>query len=363
MLSALDCLSGLHQGICSGLCLGSLPWNSSSQVPGRLASPCFFGSGGYEGNPGSAFALSLPRGSDKQGEVRSRPLADCKLPRYDHQYRCRQDFSFPCSGREISVCGGGVPYFDGSPCSALAGAFGASGFAGEACSSRASSSALSAVAFEEPLVPRVGSSLAPGSSVPGGGGGSVLVDGEGSPPPGGSIRDTCSGSTPVLGRVSVGVGHTPPQSFCVRGVVGGGEVVVLQPPRDEVNVSGIAVISGVGLRSSGDLDVRQLDGCGSRQQAGWTVSGSLCLLASCLLRWTERLDVHLDVRYLSGQSNVLADLLVLDPQAVFEDTSLTQVEHRSQWEIVMSSSGGQVLPGPHWSASPAMRAVVRHSGT
>ena len=36
---------------------------------------------------------------------------------------------------------------------------------------------------------------------------------------------------------------------------------------------------------------------------------SFCSLVGCLLRWTESLGVHLDVRYLPGPSNVLADLL------------------------------------------------------
>ena len=42
---------------------------------------------------------------------------------------------------------------------------------------------------------------------------------------------------------------------------------------------------------------------------GGTVSCSLCSFASRLLRWMESLDIHLDARYLPGQSNVLADLL------------------------------------------------------
>ena len=72
----------------------------------------------------------------------------------------------------------------------MAGAFGAPGVAGEVGSSGSSSNALPAVAFEEILVPRVGSSLAPSASVPGGDGGSVLVDGEGPSSPRGLIRDT-----------------------------------------------------------------------------------------------------------------------------------------------------------------------------
>ena len=154
------------------------------------------------------------------------------------------------------------------PRSAFAGAFGGPGFAGEAGSSQSTSNALSAVAFEDTLVSRVGSSLAPGATVPGGEGGSVLVDGTGPSSQGGLIRDTCSRSTPVFGCVSVGVGHTPLQSVHIRGMVRGGEVAAHQSSRDEGNVSGIAVISGGGHQSSCDCDVRQLDNCGIRQQAG-----------------------------------------------------------------------------------------------
>ena len=137
----------------------------------------------------------------------------------------------------------------------MASAFGALGITGEVGSSQSSSNALPAVAFENALVPRVGSSLAPRTSVPGGVGGSVLVDGAGPSSPRGLIQDTSSRPSPVLGRVSVGVGRTPLQSFRVRGVVGGGAVVAHQSARDEGNVSGIAVVSGDSHRSSGDCDV------------------------------------------------------------------------------------------------------------
>ena len=94
-----------------------------------------------------------------------------------------------------------------------------------------------------------------------------MVDGAGPSFQGGSIRDTGSGSAPVFGRISVGVGHTP--RLCrVRGVVRAGEVVAHQSSRNEGNVFGIAVISGDGHWSSCDRNVRQLDGCGLRQQAG-----------------------------------------------------------------------------------------------
>ena len=53
-----------------------------------------------------------------------------------------------------------------------------------------------------------------------------------------------------------------------------------------------------------------------------TVSRSLCSLASQLLRWTESLDIHLDARYLPGQSNVLADLLSRRDQVIGTEWSL-----------------------------------------
>ena len=118
---------------------------------------------------------------------------------------------FPsCASREI-LC------FDRSPSSALAGDLGSPGFAGEAGPTRLPSNALPTVAFEDALVPRIRFSFPSSAPVPGGAGGSVLVDGAGPSSLGGSIRDTCSRSTPVLGRISVGVGRTPPRSGSVWG--------------------------------------------------------------------------------------------------------------------------------------------------
>ena len=55
---------------------------------------------------------------------------------------------------------------------------------------------------------------------------------------------------------------------------------------------------------------------------GGTVSRSLCSLASRLLRWTENLDVHLDAKYLPGQSSDLADLLSRRDQVI-----------RTEWSV------------------------------
>ena len=126
----------------------------------------------------------------------------------------------------------------------MAGGFGTPSFAGELGPSQSTLNALCAVTFEDTLVYRVGSAVPPGTFVPGGEGGSVLVDGVGPSSPGGLIQATYSGSAPVFGLILVGVGRTPPRSACVRGVAGGGEVAAHQSSRNEGDVSGIAVISG-----------------------------------------------------------------------------------------------------------------------
>ena len=103
---------------------------------------------------------------------------------------------------------------------------------------------------------------------------------------------------------------------------GPGKVVAHQSSLDEGSVFGSAVISRRCHQPSCDSDVRQLDGRGVRQQAGGTVSWALCSLTNRLLRWTESLDIHLDARYLPGQSSVLADLLSHRGQVVGTEWSL-----------------------------------------
>ena len=123
------------------------------------------------------------------------------------------------------------------------------------------------MASQGALVPRVRPSLSSGAIAPGSETGSVLVDGEGPSFDGDSIRDTCSGSSPIFGRVFFGVGRSHPRSTRVRGVVGPGEVAAHQSSRDEGAVLGSSVASRRCHRSSRDSDVRQLDGRGVRQQA------------------------------------------------------------------------------------------------
>ena len=103
--------------------------------------------------------------------------------------------------------------------------------------------------------PRVRPSLSSGAIAPGSEMGSILMDGEGPSFDEGSIWDTCSGPTPVLGRVSVEVGRSPPRSTRVWGVVRPGEVVAHQSSRNEGAVLGSSGFSRRCHRSSHDSDV------------------------------------------------------------------------------------------------------------
>ena len=262
VLRTVDCSPGLRGGVS----VGTFSQDQTSPVSGRLVGPLLLGAGGQTGSPGAALALSHPRDCDKREEVRSRALADCEVSWYDHRYRSRQGFSVSSASREIPDGSGELLYHGHSPSSALAGDPQSPGFARAAGSSRSSSDALLAVASEDALVPRVRPSLASGGFAGGSETGSVLVDGEGPALDGGSIRDTCAGSSPVFGRVLLGVGRSPPRSTRVRGVIRPGEVASHQSSRNEGPLSGSSGLSRRCHWLSHDGDVRQLYGRGVRQQ-------------------------------------------------------------------------------------------------
>ena len=238
MLRTVDCSPGLYQGLRGSVSLGTLPRDQTAPLSGRLVGSLLFGEEDQAVDQGAPLALSHPRDCDKQ-EVRSRALAGCEVSRYDHRYRCRQGFSVSSTSREIPIGSGEILFNAISPGPALAGDSWSPGFAGAVGSSRSSLDALLAVASEDAVVPRVRPSLDSGGFAVGSETGSVLVDGEGSPVDGGSIRDTCAGSSPVFGRVFVGVGCSPPRSKRVRGVVRPGEVAAHQSSRNEALFLGL----------------------------------------------------------------------------------------------------------------------------
>ena len=233
VLWSVDCSPGLYQGLRGGVGLGTLSRDQTAPLPGRLVGSLLLGEESQGVDQGAPLALLHPRDCDKREEVGSRALAVCEVPRYDHRYRCRQGLPVSSQSREVHYGSVEILFHAISPSSALAGDSRSPGIAGAVGASRSSSDALLAVASEDALVPRVRPSLASGGFAGGSETRPVLVDGEGSPVSGGSIRDTCAGSAPVFGRVFVGVGCSPPRSKRVRGVVRPGEVVAHQSSRNE----------------------------------------------------------------------------------------------------------------------------------
>ena len=206
---SVDCSPGLHQGLRGRVSVGTLPRDQTSPLSGRLVGSLLFGAGSQVGRPVAPLALLHPRDCDKREEVGSRALADCEVSRHDHRYRGWQGFSVSGASREIPDGSGELLYHGRSPSSAFAGDPRSPGFARAAGSSRSPSDAHFKVASEGALVPRVRPSLSSGAFATGSETGPALVDGEGPSVDGGSIRDTCSGSSPVFGRVLFGMGLSP----------------------------------------------------------------------------------------------------------------------------------------------------------
>ena len=98
--------------------------------------------------------------------------------------------------------------------------------------------------------------------------GPVLVDDEGPSVDGGSIWDTCFGSSPVFGRVFFRMGRSPSRLIRFRGGVRPGEVAAHQSSRNEGSFLRPSGIPRKCHRSSRDSNVRQVDARGVRQQAG-----------------------------------------------------------------------------------------------
>ena len=322
VLRSVDCSPGLYQSLRGGVGLGSRSRYPTAPLPGRLVGPLLLGEEGQGVDQGAPLALSHPRDCDKREEVGSRALAVCEVSRYDHRYRCRQGLPVSSKSREVPYGSGEILFHAISSSSALAGDLGSPGFAGAVGASWSTSDALLAVASEVPVVPRVRPSLASGGFAGGSETGPVLVDGEGSPVSGGSIRDTCSGSTLYSDASSSGWGaHLLDQN--VSGVWSAQEKLLhinllemkalflaLQAFQEDVT----------GHHVTAMCDNSTVVAYVNKQ--GGTVSRPLCLLTSRLLRWTESFDVHLEARYLPGESNVLADVLSRRGQVVGTEWSL-----------------------------------------
>ena len=95
---------------------------------------------------------------------------------------------------------------------------------------------------------------------------------------------------------------------------------------------------------------------------GGTVSRPLCLLTSRLLRWTESFDVHLEARYLPGESNVLADVLSRRGQVVGTEWSLHPQVARALLRTWGQSVDRPVRDLPQREAAPILLACPGSTG-
>ena len=284
LLWTVHCPPSLHESVRSCVSVGALSRDSASPLLGRLAGSGLLGDQSPSARPRPALVVSRSGDRGQQGEVGSHALTFCELSRDDDRHSGGQGFSLESESGEVPSPGGQgfslesesgeVPSPGGQlcndelpPCSAVGGAPRTSLITREASSPRSSSVALHAVATQDVLVSRGRSSRSPSRVDSGGSRGSVLVDRGVPSSPGGSVRDSSSGSSSVHGRLLCGLGRSPARPKGVREVVGGGANVAHQSSRDEGSLARTAIFSEDSHRPSSDGNVRQLDGSSVCQQA------------------------------------------------------------------------------------------------
>ena len=322
VLRSVDCSPGLYQSLRGGVGLGSRSRYPTAPLPGRLVGPLLLGEEGQGVDQGAPLALSHPRDCDKREEVGSRALAVCEVSRYDHRYRCRQ----------------------GLPSLARVEKFLA--VAERICSMQSPPAQLWQVilghlASLERLVPHgrlrmrslqwhLKSQWSPESDPP-----SLPVA-----LPEEARRDLSWWMVRDHLLVGVRFGTPAPDLHLYSDASSSGwgahlldqNVSRVWSAQEKLLHINLLEMKALFLA----LQAFQEDVAGHHVTAmcdnstvvayvnkqGGTVSRPLCLLTSRLLRWTESFDVHLEARYLPGESNVLADVLSRRGQVVGTEWSL-----------------------------------------
>ena len=322
VLRSVDCSPGLYQSLRGGVGLGSRSRYPTAPLPGRLVGSLLLGEEGQGVDQGAPLDLSHPRDCDKRDEVGSRALAVCEVSRYDHRYRCRQGLPVSSQSREVPYGSGEFLFHAISPSSALAGGLGPPGFAGAVGASRS--------LRMRSLQWHLKSQWSPESDPP-----SLPVA-----LPEEARRDLSWWMVRDHLLVGVRFGTPAPDLHLYSDASSSGWGAHLL----DQNVSGVwsaqekllhinllemkamflalqafqEVVSGHHVTAMCDNSTV----VAYVNKQGGTVSRPLCLLTSRLLRWTESFDVHLEARYLPGESNVLADVLSRRGQVVGTEWSL-----------------------------------------
>ena len=211
--------------------------------------------------------MQLPRGSTQQREVRPQPGTVGGVSRHDHRHSGCPSLPYSASHRQIPRHDEQIPIASGTPCPALAGVVGTHVITGEVGPPWKTRNALAPMTSEVTLVPPERPFQPPGTPVPAGRG-PLLVDGEGPPTRGDTLRNADPRPPSILGCVPSGLGSSPPRPVSVRGMVTLGELITHQSPGDEGPVPRPPFDQGPSHRPPGDSDVRQFDGSRLCQQAG-----------------------------------------------------------------------------------------------
>ena len=207
----------------------------------------------------------------------------------------------------------------------MVGVVGTQVIVGEAGTPREAPDALPPVASEVQLVHRDRSPTPPGTPVPAGGQGHLLMDGEepptrrtpfgAPPPPPPELRLYLDASRSgwgahLLNQSASGLWSYQETSLHINILEMKALFLALQTFQDMVTNQRVTTMC--------DNSTVVAYVC----KQGGTVSDSLCELTGQLLRWTEAHNVLLEARYLPGQSNVLADLLSRRNQVLAAEWSL-----------------------------------------
>ena len=190
LLRVVNYPAGLHQSLRDSVGLGPRPGGSSSPVPGRLAGPGLYRGQSQTARPEPSISVQLPWGSTQQRKVRPQPITVGGVSRHDHRHSGCPSLPYSTSHRQVHRHCEKIPIASGTPRPALAGVVGTHVIAGEAGPPRKTQNALTPMASEVTLVPGERPSQPPGTPLPAGRGGPLLVDGEGPPTRGDTLRNS-----------------------------------------------------------------------------------------------------------------------------------------------------------------------------
>ena len=214
MFRTVDRPTGVHESVRDGFFFGSRLRTPPATVPGRLADFV------HLTDQDKTTRRPTPRHSNKHGEVRPLPVQVRRIPRHGHRHSVCPSIPHQGLHTEIPLPGKEVPSPTEPPGPTVASVVGTHVVVGEAGTLRKTPDVLPPVASEVQLVHRDQSPTPPGTPVPAGGQGHLLVDDEEPPARGDALR----GNPPPLKkkknsaytRMRLGRGGEPTSSIIQR---------------------------------------------------------------------------------------------------------------------------------------------------